>query len=146
MKMSIGKHTVKIQNIHYENHVRFETLSASCIWLQTSLGAMPRYSWACDQTTLLRLPTITEHTLISLHSTRPTLWESPHLTHYLYSPSFFPKVPKLCSNVKNVRCPYFYNIAALFSLLKWCSFSFFFHEHSIDIKSLVALCTPTGIW
>lgn len=145
MKMSIGKHTVKIQNIHYENHVRFETLSASCIWLQTSLGAMPRYSWACDQTTLLRLPTITEHTLISLHSTRPTLWESPHLTHYLYSPSFFQKsLLNFVAILKMFTAHIFYNIAALFSLLKWCSF--FFHERSIDIKSLLALCTATGIW
>lgn len=119
MKMSIGKHTVIIQNIHYENHVRFETLSASCIWLQTSLGTMPRYSWACDQTTLLGLPAITEHALILLHSTRSTLRKSPHLTHFPYSPGFFKNSTlNLVAMLKMLTAHIFCNIAALFSFLK----------------------------
>lgn len=130
MKMSIGKHTVIIQNIHYENHVRFETLSASCIWLQTSLGAMPRYSWACDQTTLLSLSTITEHALISLQSLRPTLWKGAHLTHFIYSLDFFQNsILNFVAILKMFTLHIFCNIGALFSFLKAM---LFLHEHSID--------------
>lgn len=118
--MSIGKHTVIIQNIHYENHVRFETLSAICIWLQTSLGTMPRYSWACDQTTSLSLPTIIEHALISLYSTKPTLWRSPHLTYLLYTSYFSPKnfILNFVAMSNMLTAYTFCNIAALFSFLK----------------------------
>lgn len=140
MKMSIGKHTVIIQNTHYENHVRFETLSASCIWLQTSLGTMPRYSWACDQTTLLSLPTITEHALISLNSTRPILWRSTHLNYTFYTALIFsPKFHIKLSSIVKMRT---LSSVKLLLLLDFWKQHFFFHWHSITIN-LSLLCTHT---